>query len=67
MDSVKVWNLEKGAQADIVMKPQSIVFDMRGNNEYLYRKQPNRICSCRVQQPQSVRHPLLDVHVRDQP
>lgn len=38
MDSVKLWDLERPGLADIIMKPQSLIFDMRGNSEYLYSK-----------------------------
>lgn len=50
MDSVKVWDLEKAAQADIIMKPQSVIFDMRGNSEFLYCK---FVISNRLQWPSS--------------
>ena len=36
MDSVKLWDLERPWLQDIIMKPQSLIYDMRGNSEYFY-------------------------------
>ena len=38
MDSVKLWDLERPWLQDIIMKPQSLIYDMRGNSEYFYSK-----------------------------
>lgn len=36
MDSVKIWEIEEGRMADILMKPQSSIFDMNISTENLY-------------------------------
>jgi hypothetical protein len=38
MDSVKLWDLERPWLQDIIMKPQSLIYDMRGNSEYFFSK-----------------------------
>jgi len=38
MDSVKLWDLERPCLQDIIMKPQSLIYDMRGNSEFFFSK-----------------------------
>jgi hypothetical protein len=37
---VKVWDLERaqGGYMDIVMKPQSLIYDIKGSQEYFFGK-----------------------------
>jgi hypothetical protein len=38
MDSVKVWEIEQSRMADIIMKPQSVIYDLSYSKDFIYCK-----------------------------
>jgi hypothetical protein len=36
MDSIKIWEIEQARISDIIMKPQSLIYDMNFNKDFLF-------------------------------
>jgi len=35
-DSIKVWEIEQGQMVDIVMKPQSQIYDLKASHDFIF-------------------------------